>query len=116
VGIELLTERLKDQIAGVLSCWDRVLIFGTLPGICYAEGMTRHLYGKQIRIFDYPKFAEPFRDRLRENAERLAAAAGIEIEFIRKRNVRNHGTTRPRARRSCGRTMASACTITCQAG
>ena len=65
-----------------------MLIFGTLPGICYAEGMTRHLYGRQIRIFDYPKFAEPFRDRLRENAERLAAANGIEIEFIRKRNLR----------------------------
>ena len=88
MGLELLTERLKEQIAGVLGCWDRVLIFGTLPGICYAEGMTRHLYGRQIRIFDYPKFAEPFRDRLRENAERLAAAQGIEIEFIRKRNLR----------------------------
>jgi hypothetical protein len=36
VGIVLLTERLKDQIAGVLPCWDRVVIFGTLPGICYA--------------------------------------------------------------------------------
>ena len=63
MGIELLTERLKDQIAGVLGCWDRVLIFGTLPKICYAEGMTSYLYAKQVRIFDYPKFAEPFRDR-----------------------------------------------------
>ena len=88
MGVELLTERLKDQIAGVLGCWDRVLIFGTLPKICYAAGMTSYLYGKQVRIFDYPKFAEPFQGRLRENAERLAAAAGIEIEFIRKRNVR----------------------------
>ena len=50
--------------------------------------MTRHLYARQIRIFDYPKFAEPFRDRLRDNAERLAAANGIEIEFLRKRKVR----------------------------
>lgn len=88
MGIELLTERLKDQIAGVLSCWDRMLVLGTLPKICYAEGMTAYLYAKQIRIFDYPKFAEPFRDRLRDNAERLASAAGIQIEFIRKRNVR----------------------------
>jgi len=88
VGVELLTERLKEQIAGVLGCWDRVLIFGTLPRICYAEGMTSYLYAKQVRIFDYPKFAEPFRDQLRENAERLATAHGMEIEFIRKRNVR----------------------------
>jgi hypothetical protein len=88
VGVQLLTERLKDQISGVLGCWDRVLIFGTLPKICYAEGMTSYLYAKQVRIFDYPKFAEPFRDRLRENAEQLAAANGIKIQFLRKRNAR----------------------------
>ncbi|MCZ2077730.1 MAG: hypothetical protein LC130_22330 [Bryobacterales bacterium] len=88
MGIELLTERHKDQIAGVLGCWDRMLVFGTLPKICYAEGMTSLLYERKIRIFDYPRFAEPFRDQLRENAERLAAAHGIEIEFLRKRNVR----------------------------
>lgn len=77
MGIELLTERLKDQLPGVLGCWDRLLIFGTLPKICYAEAMTSYLYPKQVRIFDYPKFAEPFRDRLRENAERLVAGIGI---------------------------------------
>jgi hypothetical protein len=52
------------------------------------RGMTSYLYKRKLRIFDYPRFAEPFRDKLRENAERLVAEAGIEIEFIRKRNVR----------------------------
>ena len=33
-----------------------------------------------------PGFAEPFLDQFRENARRLAAAAGIEIEFIRNGN------------------------------
>jgi hypothetical protein len=88
VDIELLTERYKDEIAGVLGCWDRMLIFGTLPKICYAEGMTSYLYERKIRIFDYPKFAEPFRNELRDNAERLAADSRIEIEFLRKRKVR----------------------------
>ena len=88
MGLTLLTERHEEQIAGVLSCWDRVLLFGTLPKICYAEGMTSYLSERKIRIFDYPKFAEPFRNALRENAEQLAAENGIEIEFLRKRNVR----------------------------
>jgi len=88
VGIELLTERYAQEIEGVLSCWDRMLIFGTLPKICFAGGMTSYLYEHQIKIFDYPRFAEPFRNQLRENAERLAAENGIEIEFLRKRNVR----------------------------
>src|SRR5438309_2692444 len=88
MGIELLTERHGDQIAGVLGCWDRMLIFGTLPKICFAGGMTSFLFERNIRIFDYPRFAEPFRNRIRENAEKLAADTGVEIEFIRKRNFR----------------------------
>jgi len=88
VGIELITERHAAQIEGVLGCWDRMLVFGTLPKICYAGGMTSYLYEHQVKIFDYPRFAEPFRNQLRENAERLAAENGLEIEFLRKRNVR----------------------------
>jgi hypothetical protein len=37
MGLQLLTERRSDRIAGVLSCYDRMLIQGTLPGLCYAE-------------------------------------------------------------------------------
>jgi hypothetical protein len=88
MGVELVTERHAAQIAGVLGCWDRMLIFGTLPRICFAGGMTSFLYERNIRIFDYPKFAEPYRNRIRENAEQMAAEAGIQIEFIRKRNFR----------------------------
>jgi hypothetical protein len=50
--------------------------------------MTSFLYERQIRIFDYPKFAEPYRNRIRENAEKVAEEAGVGIEFIRKRNFR----------------------------
>lgn len=46
MGIELLTERHNDQIEGVLGCWDRMLVFGTLPKICYAEGMTSYLFAQ----------------------------------------------------------------------
>jgi hypothetical protein len=76
MGVELLTERHATQIAGVWGCYDRMLIFGTLPGICYAGGMTSFLYTRQVRIFDYPKFAEPFRERIRENAEKYGGGSG----------------------------------------
>ena len=79
----LLTERYAKQIRGVISCYDRVVIMGTLPGVCFAEGMAAHLRSKHIRIFDYPRFAEPLREEIRENAERLAKGHGIEIEYIR---------------------------------
>ncbi len=61
---------------GVLSCYDRIVITGTLPGVCYAKGMTSFLYGNAIRIFDYPQFAATLRDKVRENAAKVAEAAG----------------------------------------
>ena len=50
--------------------------------------MTGYLYQQGIRIFDYTKFTEPLRESIRENAETLAKASGLEIEFIRKKNFR----------------------------
>jgi len=75
-------ERHQEQIAGVLTCWDRVIITGTLPEICHAEALARYLSQRDIRLFDYPRWAEPFRHRLRAHAEQVAEEAGLEIEFI----------------------------------
>jgi hypothetical protein len=83
MGVELLTERYKDQIAGVLCCYDRIIIQGTVPGWCYAAGMTSYFYAHQMRIFDYPQWAEPLRNALRKNMEQVAAENAIEIEFVR---------------------------------
>jgi hypothetical protein len=84
-----LTERYDDRIAGMLSCYDRLVITGTLPVVCYAAGMTGYLNASGIRIFDYPDFAKTLRDRVRERAASLAAAeAGVLIEHIAKPHVR----------------------------
>jgi len=84
----LITEQYSEKISGVISCYDRIVIQGTIPGICYAQGMTSYLNTHKIRIFDYPLFAEPLRDELRNNAEQIAKENGLEIEFIRKKNIR----------------------------
>jgi len=90
----LLTERYANQINGVYSCYDRVVIQGTLPVFCYAEGMTSYLYANNIRIFDYAKFAEPLRDELRANAEQIAKDNNLQIDFIRKKNFRKEQRVR----------------------
>ena len=86
--MDSLTERYDERIAGVLSCYDRVVVTGTLPGVCYAEGMTRYLYANNIRIFDYPQFAATLRDAVRARAAAVAAQAGIAIEHIAKSHIR----------------------------
>jgi hypothetical protein len=50
--------------------------------------MTNYLNARQIRIFDYPQFAQQLRDQLREHAEQMAAENQIQIEFIRKSGIR----------------------------
>src|SRR5271169_3662393 len=103
-----LTERYDDRIAGVLSCYDRVVVTGTLPTVCYAAGMTKFLYAIGVRIFDYPQFASTLRDRVRERDNAASSSASI-IPWMNSR-------TRPRRLASIGsnqsssrRTAVSAC-------
>jgi hypothetical protein len=86
--MELLTQRYSEKISGTLSCYDRIVITGTLPVLSNAGHLTAYMYQNNIRIFDYAKFAEPYRDELKQNAQRIAEAAGLEIAFIRSSGVR----------------------------
>jgi len=81
---EGLAERYDARIAGVLSCYGRIVITGTVPGTCHAKGMTAFLCANAIRIFDYPQFAATLRDKVRGNAAKVAEAAGAAIEHISK--------------------------------
>lgn len=84
-----LTERYQADLLGVLSCYDRMIITGTLPGACYAGGMTSFLYSRHIKIFDYAKvFADPWRERIRQCAHELADAHGVSIEHVNKPHIR----------------------------
>jgi hypothetical protein len=83
-----LEDRHDDGIAGVLSCYDRVVITGTLPTVCYAEGMTRFLYANGTQIFEYPEFAMTLRECVREQVASVVAEAGVTIEHIAKSHIR----------------------------
>lgn len=88
MGMNDFIKRHADEIAFSLSCYDRVVITGTLVDIGHAAAATGWLSSHDIRVFDFPKWAEQFRDALRENAEAVAQANGLEIDFIQKKNFR----------------------------
>ena len=77
-----LLERYDNDILGVLSCYDRIVITGTLPGICYAEGMTSILYNRGIKIFDFPNYAKKYRDLLDLNTKKLAEDNALTVQHI----------------------------------
>ena len=82
--MELLTQRYRNKIGGVLSCFDRVILTGTIPEICHQNALALYLNIRKIRFFDYPRWAKPLRDEIRQNAERRARENGLEIEYIRR--------------------------------
>lgn len=80
--MELLTERYAQQIVGVLSCFDRVQVCGTLQHVGYEQGMTSFLISKHVRLVDYPAWAARLRDELKHNAEQLAHENDLTIEYL----------------------------------
>ena len=84
-----LVERYAKQIAGVLGCFDRLVVTGTLSEIAHPEAMDAFLHREGFRAFDIGLFAGPLRQRIRDHAVELARAAGIEIEYLsRSKGVR----------------------------
>lgn len=84
-----ITERYQEKIAGTISCYDRIVLQGIIPGISHAQGMTNLLYAKHIRIFDYEKqFAMPLRDEVTAHCRKIAEESGLQVEYIRRNNFR----------------------------
>jgi hypothetical protein len=67
-----------------MSCYDRLVIRGTISGWGYPEGMTSFFNFQHILIFDYPEWAKGLNNEIRQNTERLAVENQIKVEFIRK--------------------------------
>lgn len=80
-----LAEGYAALLVGVLSCFDRMVITGTIPGWRHPEGMNRYLTDLGIRVFDYVRQCdEPLRDEIVATATQLTQEHGLAIEFICK--------------------------------
>jgi hypothetical protein len=79
-----LLDRYSGQIDGALSCFDRVVITGTLREVSHPEAMRAVMMQEGLRCFDIGMFAEPLRQRIRDNALLLAREAGVEVEYLAK--------------------------------
>jgi hypothetical protein len=84
----LLTERYRDHIRGVLHCYDRVVITGTLVDFGHPHAATRYMNQHHCRIFDFAEHVKPLRDEIRSNAEAVAKRNGLTIEFLRNTKSR----------------------------
>lgn len=77
-----LLQRYADRIAGCLSCFDRVIIWGTLVRVSHPGGLVNRLKELGVPLADFADFAVQRRDELTEHLQRVAAEAGVEIEYL----------------------------------
>ncbi len=52
--MKLRTQRYSEKINGIISCYDRIVITGTLPVLSNSGHLIAYMYQK-YRIFDYAK-------------------------------------------------------------
>jgi len=76
----------EDQIAGTISCYDRVIIHGSLTKWGYAQSMFFYLLQNNIKTQEFALFAKKENDSVRQNIEAIAAKNNITIEYIRNPN------------------------------
>lgn len=80
----LITETYKEDILGVLQCYDRVNINATAGTFGYADGMTNFFYSNNFKIFDFHNIFTPVTENLIKNAEKIAIENNLKIEYVRK--------------------------------
>lgn len=80
---ELLTDRFDHNIAGTLSCFDRLVLFGTFKPICHPKAMGFELFEADFRLLDYEKkFANPLRLQIRDHIKEVAESEGLSIQHV----------------------------------
>lgn len=97
----LLTDKYADKIYGTITCYDRMIIQGYIPGWSHAEGMTSYLNAHSIRIFDFQIFHNPLRNKSvpMPNASQIKMVLRLSLSVSsvpsRKMTVSRRSSKRP---------------------
>lgn len=71
---QAFVQRHQGDVIGVLHGWDRVRLQGTLRSLYYQPVMERYVRQAGVMWTGFKKFASTLTGRVREEAEKLAAA------------------------------------------
>lgn len=96
--MEAFRQKHEAKIAGVLSCFDRMLFRGYLP-IMSGASMAQFLQSEQVNCENLKQFLIDTGQRLKCHGERLAAEAGRPFEYLGGPGVRMEQRARELAER-----------------
>ena len=79
---DLLTERYANEIKGILTCFDRLVFFGSFQEIAYSGAMDHHLWSEKIQYVDYVKYADRLRLDMVDHVKAVAGYYNVDITFV----------------------------------
>jgi hypothetical protein len=91
-------QRHADQIAGVLTGFDRLLFKGTLLSISYGRSLGNFLNAHHILLKDFAAFARVCTLKIERHAKAVARRAGRPYQYIAKPSVSKEDLARQLAR------------------
>lgn len=71
-----------DQITGVVSGFDRLVLRGTIRQIAFADGLKRLLWKRQVLLKNFGAYAQGLTTQLKEASCRHAEQSGRPIEYL----------------------------------
>ena len=101
----------QDDIAGVLSGFDRVVLRGTLRSIAYAEGMNQYLWNNQVLLKDFGAHVEQVSHRLKAASLAEANAVGRPVRYLASAEISKEDIAR-RIAADDGITHGPVCVLT----
>lgn len=81
-------ERYRDRIVGVLPCFDRVVVYGSMTEICNKFELERYLRRNEIPLERFADFFQVITNQIKKNAEAVAEANELKIEWIGRKYFR----------------------------
>ncbi len=74
-------DRFGKNMAGVLSCFDRLVLFGAYRPVCHPRAMSSQVHEDEVRLIDYKKqFADPLSLEMVSQMKAGAADEGVKIQ------------------------------------
>ncbi len=104
--------KFADELQGVLSGFDRLLLRGSLRSICYPQGMMGYLSAVSVLLKDFGRHVQAVSERLKAASQARAAQLGRKVLYLASSQVRKEDVARSIARRE-GITSGLVCVLSC---
>ncbi len=91
--------KFSDQLQGVLSGFDRLLIRGSLRAICYPEGMMRYLSAASVLLKDFGRHVQGMSERLKAASQARVVTLGRTMRYLASGQLRKEDVAREIAQR-----------------